>query len=64
MPNSLTHPQFGEVWNTTMGSAAHEKGMHSTCRCHITPQFDLKDLVAKIKKLHDEVKTETEGEFQ
>jgi hypothetical protein len=58
VPDSLTHPQFGEVWNTSIGSAAHEKGMVSTCRCHIEPKFDLKDLVDKVKKLRDEVKAE------
>lgn len=58
VPNSLTHPQFGEVWNTTIGSAAHEKGMHGQCRCHIEPKFDLTDLVERVKKLRDEIKKE------
>lgn len=64
VPDSLIHPQWGEVWNTTLGSLAHEHQYHkgskygliSNCRCHIEPHFDLKDLVAKVKAFHDEIK--------
>ena len=63
VPSSLTHPQYGEVWNTTQGSYAHEQhlkksktGTIPTCRCHIEPKFNLKDLVEKIRVFRDEVK--------
>jgi len=69
VPDSLVHPAFGEIWNITTGSLAHEHQQHkgskygliSKCRCHITPQFELKDLLEKVKKLRDEVKNEMES---
>jgi hypothetical protein len=60
----LVHPSFGVVWNVYVGSAAHEhfkakmSGYPSSCRCHITAEFDLSDLLAKVQKLHDEVVAE------
>lgn len=57
--NTLTHPTYGDVWNVTEGSRAHgHKG--NNCRCHITPEFDLKDLVNKAQKLYETVKAEHE----
>ena len=61
VPDSLVHPQYGEVWNTVLGNLAHEApGIRtfSECRCHIKPAFDLKDLVEKVKKLHTAVTAE------
>lgn len=66
VPDSLMHPQHGEVWNIYVGSLAHEHQQHggskyglmSNCRCHIEPHFDLKDLLVKVKKLRAEVKAE------
>ena len=62
VPDSLVHPVYGEIWNIYTGSLAHEHyqfgkqhGLLSTCRCRIEPHFDLKDLVDKIKILHDAV---------
>jgi hypothetical protein len=55
--NSLTHPAYGIVWDVNQGSQAH--GHHgNNCRCHITPEFDLSDLVRKTEKLYEAVKTE------
>lgn len=54
VPDSLTHPAFGEVWNTTQGSGAH--GHSGTCRCHLEPVFDLADLLGALKHLRDELK--------
>ena len=65
VPDSLVHPEYGEIWNVVTGSLAHEHhqfgkkyGLLSSCRCHIEPQFDLKDLLASVKKLRDAVKAE------
>ncbi len=42
------------VWDIQQGSEAH--GRHGlNCRCHITPEFDLSDLVVKAEKLLSEV---------
>lgn len=63
-PNELVHPQYGEVWNISEGSKAHEHhgtglgGFPASCRCHVTPEFNLSDLLVKIKRLRDEVKAE------
>ena len=54
VPNSLTHPSVGEVWNTAVGSQAHgHQGFN--CRCRIEPHFSLHDLAEKIRILHDEI---------
>jgi hypothetical protein len=61
VPNNLTHPVYGEVWNTTLGSMAH--ATHKTqvifadCRCRIEPQFDLADVLIAVKKFRDAIKT-------
>lgn len=63
IPDSLTHPLYGEVWNTTLGSLAHDHAGHgskyrsifSNCRCHIEPRFQLTDLKEKIRQLRDEL---------
>jgi len=66
IPDNLVHPQYGEVWNTSIGSLAHEHfsakqgGFPSSCRCHIEPEFDLKDLLTKVRALHDEIKSSLE----
>ena len=61
VPDSLFHPGHGEVWNNVLGSLAHEApGIRTfaACKCHITPQFDLKDILEKTKKLHAAVTAE------
>jgi hypothetical protein len=48
IPDSLTHPQYGVVWNTTIGSQAHGHQVYN-CRCSIIPNVDVSDLKAKIQ---------------
>jgi hypothetical protein len=68
VPNSLIHPTYGEVWNITLGSLAHEHQLHkgskygliSNCRCRIEPKFQLTDLLYVVKKLHAEILNETQ----
>jgi hypothetical protein len=69
VPNSLYHPAYGEVWNTVLGSLAHEHtqfgkkyGLLSNCRCHIEPTFDLKDLAVLVRKLKNNLK-DSIGEY-
>ena len=59
-PDSLIHPTYGEVWNKTIGSSAHEHGSFGSCRCHIEPEIDMSDMVQKIRLLHDEIKAATD----
>lgn len=54
VPDSLEHPQFGEVWNKIEGSGAHGH-KDNTCRCHLKIQISAKDLLEKLKKLRDDV---------
>ena len=67
VPDSLEHPMYGEVWNTSVGSAAHEHfgakmgGFPSNCRCHIESEFDLKDIIDKLKLLRDDIKQSLEA---
>lgn len=49
-PTELFHPQFGVVWNIAQGSEAHANH-RETCRCGITYETDLSDLVTKTKQL-------------
>lgn len=63
VPDSLMHPTYGEVWNTQMGSLAHEHQLHkgskygllSNCRCNVEPKFDLKDVLDKTQNLLKEI---------
>lgn len=64
VPDSLVHPVYGEVWNTVLGSLAHEthgSKTFSECRCHIEPKFDLADLLKSVKHLRDALKVEMES---
>jgi uncharacterized protein with gpF-like domain len=68
VPESLVHPTYGEIWNVSTGSLAHEHkqfgkkyGLLSNCRCHIEPTFDLKDLLESVKKLRDGLKLQMES---
>jgi len=53
-PDVLVHPAYGNVWDVNRGSKAHGH-TNQNCRCSMTPNFDLSDIVAKIQVLHDEV---------
>jgi hypothetical protein len=55
--NTLTHPVYGDVWNVNEGSRAHGH-KSDNCRCHITSEFDLSDLLRKTEKLYEAVKAE------
>jgi hypothetical protein len=60
--NTLTHPTYGDVWNVQEGSRAHGH-QNDNCRCRITPEFDLSDLVDKTQKLYNAVKAGDKNEF-
>jgi hypothetical protein len=46
-PSYLQHPQHGLVWYVWGGSRAHGH-QRFNCRCHITAEFDLSDLLYKV----------------
>ena len=52
-PTSLCHDEFGLVWDIAFGSAAHGHHHNYSCRCGLTAEWDLKDLVAKLTVLRD-----------
>jgi hypothetical protein len=54
-PNFLEHPSFGVVWDTARGSMAHGH-IGENCRCYVSTEFDLKDILEKVKRLYDDVK--------
>jgi hypothetical protein len=64
IPESLTHPVYGEIWNTTIGSLAHEHyqygkkyGLLSNCRCHVDPvSISAPELLEKLQALRDLLK--------
>ena len=67
IPDTLIHPTYGEVWNTVLGSLAHEHQLHkgskyglmSTCRCHTESKIvSLKDLAMIIRELKNRLKEE------
>ena len=44
---TTTHPAFGVVWNTSVGSMAH--GHKGNCRCSLQTKFDLSSLAERIR---------------
>jgi hypothetical protein len=71
VPDSLVHPQYGEIWNKQIGSLAHEIQQHkgskygliSSCRCHVEGHIvSLKDLLDLCKKKRDEIKIAVGGD--
>jgi hypothetical protein len=64
VPDSLIHPTYGEIWNITTGSLAHEHQLHkgskygliSNCRCHTESKVDARDLLYMLQKKIDEIK--------
>ena len=50
VPDWLTHPTFGIVWMTGIGSNAHGHEVFN-CRCGIIPEIDVGDLKKKIEQL-------------
>jgi len=51
LTDALWHPEMGIVWSLAQGSNAHARGYLSghryKCRCRITHEFDLEDVLAK-----------------
>jgi hypothetical protein len=64
IPESLMHPVYGEIWNTTIGSLAHEhyqygkkSGLLSMCRCHVDPiAVNAPELLQRLQELRDLLK--------
>ena len=64
IPESLMHPVYGEIWNTQIGSLAHERyqygkkyGLLSNCRCHVEPvQMSAPELLKALQDLRDLLK--------
>ena len=65
IPDSLIHPKWGEVWNTTTGSLAHEHQLHkgskyeliSKCRCEVEGKItSLKEEAEAVRKLKNKIK--------
>ena len=50
VPDFLTHPTFGIVWMTGIGSNAHGHLVYN-CRCSIIPDVNVNDLKKKIELL-------------
>jgi uncharacterized protein with gpF-like domain len=50
LPDNLVHPSYGTVWNTWDGSRAHGHERFN-CRCTITPDVDMSDLVAQVEQI-------------
>jgi hypothetical protein len=70
VPDSLVHPQYGEIWNTITGSLAHEHkqfgkkyGLLSNCRCHVESKFEVQDMLFLLQKTIDELTNETSEAF-
>jgi hypothetical protein len=65
VPDSLVHPVYGEIWNVTLGSLAHEAkqfgkkyGLLSNCRCRTESKAEFQDLIYLIQQKIDELKNE------
>ena len=50
VPDWFTHPSFGIVWMTGIGSNAHGHEVYN-CRCSIIPDVNVDDLKKKIAQL-------------
>lgn len=68
VPDTLVHPEFGEVWNEHLGSLAHEHKLLSknravvpTCRCHLEPKIDYSELLTLLRKRIQEMTGELTG---
>jgi hypothetical protein len=52
VPDFLTHPTFGVVWVTGIGSHAHGH-LEFNCRCSLIPEVYVDDLKRKIEALKE-----------
>jgi hypothetical protein len=58
---SIVHPVYGEVWNMTLGSLAHEHyqfgkkyGLMAGCKCHVEVlEIKAPELLETLKQLRD-----------
>lgn len=50
MTGQLVHPSHGVVWDLTSGSQAH--GHKGNCRCSLTHEINIQDLIAKVEEIH------------
>ncbi len=64
-PDTLIHPEYGEVWNVVTGSLAHEHaqfgkkyGLLSNCRCHHEHKVEAQDMLYLLQKAIDALKNE------
>ena len=71
IPESLVHPVYGEIWNLSIGSLAHEHyqfgkkyGLMASCQCNVEPiSVSAPELLAALKDLRDLLKENlAEGE--
>jgi hypothetical protein len=46
----LEHPSHGVVWDLASGSQAH--GHKGNCRCSLTHEINVQDLIAKVEEIH------------
>jgi hypothetical protein len=60
LPQEISHPVYGVVWNIYLGSEAHGKH-NGTCRCHMEPHFDLSELIVKTQALYNALSAAVEG---
>lgn len=62
VPDELVHPEFGVVWTIQQGSAAHEvPGTYGYCRCSITNEIDLSNLIMRFTRIRDLIKASLES---
>jgi len=52
---SLTHPQFGVVWDMHGGSMAHGHEDMGSCRCNMTWEIDFSDTKKMIAELREQM---------
>lgn len=63
LPDALTHPAFGVVWTTLIGSQAHGHE-RLNCRCTLQSTIDLGDLKERIQALFDTVKQQFDASME
>lgn len=53
LPDVLVHPVYGAVWSLKEDSLIKEE--NGKCRCEITREIDLSDMVAAVRKIRDKL---------
>ena len=64
LPNELSDPRFGVVWDISSGSEVHHKnkGLYGECKCVISAVFDLHDILVKLQAFYERILIERGGE--